>query len=288
MRLRKARDTSALGQWLFERELYEPAAQACESAVALGFSGDATLWNRSHAYMDMVGMEDVGLLDRTGVGGLDRLSEPEFKRRVNLAIRKTQCVLELVEANWGGCLKTRNFHERNLYLELQYRGNLLVLQAICLRKQQLALTTEARTLRALTRELVVRGNKEFKNNFGENKPQRCYMFDSPAETAADLRRLLHPKNLTYVHWCRNRSWRGEFWGTCGSDELWRMVDWSSTDNRGGQEAWKQFIDEMRKWRVLPEPGGCLRLRLRGSPQRSGTVGRAGSTLRPSGKQQGRA
>ena len=43
-----------------------------------------------------------------------------------------------------------------------------MLQAICLRKQQLALATEARTLRSLTRELVGRGNKEFKNNFGDN------------------------------------------------------------------------------------------------------------------------
>ena len=248
--LKEGKEYSALGQWLFERKLYGPAAQACESAVALGFTGDATLWNRSCAYMEMTGLEDAGILDRTGVGELERLSETEFARRVNLAIRMTQCVLELVEAKWGAALRTRNFHERNLYLELQYQGNLLLLQAVCVRQQQLALATEARTLRGLTRELVRRGNQEFRNNFGENKPQRCYMFDTPEQCAADLRQLLHPSRLTYVHWCKSRSWRSEFWGTCGSDRLWRMVDWSSTDNRGGREAWRRFIDEMRTSKVL--------------------------------------
>lgn len=38
----------------------------------------------------------------------------------------------------------------------------------------------------------------------------------------------------------------DFWGTCHDPNLWRFVDWTSTDNRGGDEAWRQFIADLGK------------------------------------------
>ena len=62
---------------------------------------------------------------------------------------------------------------------------MVVIQALCLRGEQLELATEARMLRAMTREMVVKGEAVVKlRYYRPGGIQMFYMFDTPEEAAA--------------------------------------------------------------------------------------------------------
>ncbi|MEY3897013.1 MAG: hypothetical protein RLZZ214_2534, partial [Verrucomicrobiota bacterium] len=128
--------------------------------------------------------------------------------------------------------------------------NLQALQALCMRREQLELATEARALRALSRELVAKSEAELKNNFAGDFVQRSYMHDTPEEAAADLRGLLDLKKIGDEHWSKGSGLRSKFWQISGEASLPRFVDWTSTDSRAGEAAWKRFIGELQNSKVL--------------------------------------
>ena len=227
-----------LGSWLLDRQLYDDAARACESAVALGFDGKEVLWARSAAYQGyFTSWHGYTVID-TGVFGMDALSVADFKWRVNLAIRKSQCLIEWMNAKWKGGRTDPKFN-----VTLHLIGNLRVLEAICVRGEQLALATEALTLRALTREIVERGEARVGSHFTDENVRRVYMFDTPEAAVQDLRRLLGRRNFSTTS--PELAFRYSLWTTAKERGPWRLVDWTETDNQKGSARWKGFIDELQ-------------------------------------------
>ncbi|MEO8613551.1 MAG: hypothetical protein ABI600_00295, partial [Luteolibacter sp.] len=96
----------------------------------------------------------------------------------------------------------------------------------------------------LARELAAKSER-IVDNFAGDLVQRFYMHDTPADAAADLRCLLMPEKLTNEHWSRGRWLRCNFWTTYQFTNLLRFVDWDSTDNRKGDDAWRRFLDELQ-------------------------------------------
>jgi hypothetical protein len=233
-----------LGWWLFRRKLPEESAQAFETAVALGYQEKFTLRNRLLAYGSML-VPDLDLpIHDTKVDGLDQLSKAKFKHLMAAMIRATQCALEAHEGNWGGIsLKEYDRADRATNLTYQLKYNMRVLRAVCLRNEQLELATEARALRAASRQLVEVGG-DLQENFAGGLVSRTYMHDSPEQAANDLRRLLDPELLHDNHWCRAKSLRDGFWATFHDTNLWRFVDWTATDNHRGEEVWRRFTAEL--------------------------------------------
>ncbi|MEO8616619.1 MAG: hypothetical protein ABI600_15860 [Luteolibacter sp.] len=239
-----------LGWWLFRRKQADESAQAYEAAIALGYREKFTLRNRFQAYGSMVtpGL-NLPIYD-TEVDGLDHLPKDKFKHLIAMMIRATQCAIEAHEGNWGGLSKKElddDGRATNLTYQLKY--NMKVLQALCLRREQLELATEARALRAASRHLDKVG-RDLQENFGGGFVNRTYMYDSPEDAGSDLRRLLDPKLLNDNHWCRAKSLRDGFWGTFHDPNLWHFVDWTATDNRRGEETWRRFITELGVSKLL--------------------------------------
>jgi len=98
--------------------------------------------------------------------------------------------------------------------------------------------------------LVVKGEAAIKNNFAGDVAQRFYMHDTPEQAAADLRSLLDPKKMGNEHWSKGRWLRCHFWKTSEDPNLWRFVDWTSTDNRNGREAWNRMVGELMTSKLL--------------------------------------
>ncbi|MEO8616618.1 MAG: hypothetical protein ABI600_15855 [Luteolibacter sp.] len=232
-----------LGSWFLDRKLFEDAARACESAVALGFDGKEVLWARAAAYQGYFTSWHGYEIIHAGVFGMDALSVADFKWRVNLTIRKSQCLIELMNAQWKGD-RTNPSHSVTLHLV----GNLRVLEAICVRGEQLGLATEARSLRALTREIVERGEARVGSHFTDGDVRRVYMFDTPEAAVQDLRRLLGRRDFTTTS--PELAFRYSLWQTAKESGPWRLVDWTETDNQKGRAHWKEFIAELQGSKVV--------------------------------------
>lgn len=186
----------------------------------------------------------------TKVDGLDHLPKDEFKHMVSLMTRATQCAIEAQEGNWGGLSeKELSTGDRANNLSFQLKYNMKVLQAVCMRGEQLELGVESRTLRALSRHLDEIG-RQLESDFSGRLVNRIYMFETPEDTAKDLLRLLDPKLINDNHWCRAKYLRTAFWQTFHDRNLWRFVDWTATDNRRGEDAWRQFITDLGKSKIL--------------------------------------
>ncbi|MCB1134380.1 MAG: hypothetical protein KDN05_24915, partial [Verrucomicrobiae bacterium] len=123
-----------------------------------------------------------------------------------------------------------------------------MLEAICVRGEQLALATEARTLRALTRDIVKRGEARVKRRFTDSDVRRVYMFDTPDAALQDFRRLLARRSFTTTS--PELAFRYSLWQTAKERGPWRLIDWTETDNRKGRARWKNFISELQGSKVV--------------------------------------
>ena len=206
---------------------------------------------RVWAYQSILGEVGSYTVARKDVDVWDRLPKHEFKEKLMTAIWMTQVAIEALDAKWGGATQQEYANnDRNFILVQTFDFNMQALQALCIRREQLELATEARTLRALSRELLAKSEAELQNNFVGDFVQRFYMHDTPKEAAADLRRLLDLKKIGDERRSKGSGLRSKFWQTCGESSLQRFVDWSSTDNRAGDAAWKQFIGELKNSKLL--------------------------------------
>lgn len=249
--LEEAKQYSNLGGWLRQRNQGKQSAQAYETALALGLGDVFVLRARVWAYQSILGEVGSYTVARKDVDGWDRLPKHEFKEKLMTAIRMTQVAIEALDVKWGGATQQEYANnDRNFILVQTFDFNMQALQALCMRREQLELATEARTLRALSRELLAKSEAELQNSFAGDFVQRFYMHDTPEEAAVDLRSLLDLKKLGDEHWSKGSGLRSKFWLTCGEPSLQRFVDWSSTDNRAGEAAWKQFIGELKNSKLL--------------------------------------
>lgn len=245
----EGRQYAELGSWLLGRKLWEESAQAYESAVALGFVEKFVLPKRARAYEAMILPEPAFQPGRTEVEGLDKISKPSFRRILMTAIRQSHCIMSVMDAKWGGLTeKELSRSERHFLVQEHFSVNLMVLQALCMRGEQLEWGEEARELRRLSRKLISQAEGEFGVGAAANMAQRAYMHDTPEEAIADLRARLNAELLAdEVNDKRERGLYSRFylWGTSEEHRLLRAVDWSSLDNRRGDEALKAFISELQ-------------------------------------------
>lgn len=237
-----------LGWWLFKRNLPSEAIGSYETALALGLDEQVVCGGFMLAYQDILYDSDRGVpICRTRVDGWDKLPKLQFKQKLINAIGMSQHCLKVIETKWSG-LAQQEFsrpYVRPFLLLRALAMNMKVLQSICLRGEQLELAAEARVLRALSRELVKNGEADVLSRFSFQVVQLGYMFDTPEEAAADLRNRLLPE---FVHFDPNSDGdylRVELWETSRDPQLWRLVDWSSTDNLRGRLAWKKLIEDLQ-------------------------------------------
>lgn len=201
-----------LGWWLFRSKLLTESAQAFEAAVALGYREKFTLRNRFLAYGRMVNSTLILPVLDTEVDGLDQLPKNEFKHKIAMMIRATQCAIEAHEGRWGGLSQEEYSNQDRInILIFQLRYNMKVLQAVCLRGEQLELAGEARTLRTLSRYLVKIGGS-LQGNFAGSFVNRTYMYETPADAAKDFWNLLDPKWIDDDTRCPARMLRDGFLG----------------------------------------------------------------------------
>jgi len=243
---RESEQYAKLGWWLRERAQGEEAVRAYETAAALGVPNRSLYRDRVWAYQSILNPENIEFINDSPpwFNTWLRLPKHEFRNKLMIAIRMTQVTIEALDRNWDS-LPEKGFDRdrRKLTLTQTFDIDMKVLQGICLRKEQLELATEARELRALARDLVARSERSV-TGFAGDLVQRIYMHDTPADAAVDLRQLLMPKLLTDDDKSRGRWLRSNFWKTYQTANLWRFVDWSSTDNRQGDLAWKSFVSEL--------------------------------------------
>jgi hypothetical protein len=244
--LEEGKKYSELGGWLHQRKQGKESAQAYESALALGFVDQNLPRERVRAYQGILDNDiDSIFFDRVWINQWLKLPAQEFRQKLMTAIRTTQVTIEALDSNWSG-ISPQDFdpsRSKNIITK-SFDIDMKMLQCVCLRKAQIELATEARTLRALARELVAKSESVSENYAGE-LVQRFYMHDTPTEAAADLRRLLMPEKMTNEHWSRGYWLRCNFWKTYQFSNLLRFVDWDSTDNRKGDEAWRNFVHELQ-------------------------------------------
>jgi len=249
--LEEAQQYADLGMWLRQRYQGKESAQAYETAMALGLVNGIVSRARLSAYQSILGEVGQYSIARTRVDGWDRLPKHEFKEKLMTAIRMTQVAIEELESKWGGATqKEFSNKDRNFALTQTFDFNMQALQALCMRREQLELATEARTLRALSRDLVAKSEAELKNNFAGDYALRFYMHDTPEEAREDLLSLLDPKKLGDENWSKGARLRSNFWSSCGKSSVLRFVDWTKSDNRGGEAAWKIFIGELQTSKLL--------------------------------------
>ena len=198
--LEEGKQYSELGWWLRQRGQGKESAQAYETAMALGLVDWRVARARIWAYQSIFGQVDQYTVARTTVDGWDQLPKLEFRVKLTTAIRMTQLTIDAHNSKWGGATQEEyTDKDRNFILVKTFDTNMQVLQALCMRREQLELATEARILRALCRELVAKGESELKNNFVGDMVQRFYMHDTPEEAAADLLSLLAPEKMGNEH-----------------------------------------------------------------------------------------
>lgn len=247
---KEGEEYAKLGEWLLSRRMFAESAQAFEAAVALGYQKGFTLLGRQQPYFGMIDPRMTYTVPSYELYGLDRLPDAEFRHMVKMMIRSSQCIIEMVDGNYGGLSKKElNIRNRLFPLGAQLRYNTRILQAICIRQQQLELASEARVLRDYSRHILAKG-QAFKKHFGKEFVNRLYIPETPQQAAKELMQLLNPDSLTLRYDCPATWLRTEFWKTYHVPTLWRFVDWTSTDNRRGEDAWKKFIAELRKSKRL--------------------------------------
>ncbi|MEO8616859.1 MAG: hypothetical protein ABI600_17085, partial [Luteolibacter sp.] len=240
--LEEGEQYTELGWWLVRRNLWEESIQAYESAIALG--NELAVVQSTGAYENIVDSNAAYRIPRTEVDGWDHLPKEEFKRKLNYAIRLSYSALRVMQPQ-GGELLTKKHPRLNQSLAVSefFLTNMKVLQALCLRSGQLELGTEARALRALSREIIARGKKVFGADFGDDLVQRAYMHETPEDAAADLRTLLEPAKCRSAK-SATHSFRYQLWANRKDRLLWRMVDWSSTDNKRADHVMRELIAEL--------------------------------------------
>jgi hypothetical protein len=236
-----------LGWWLFKRNLLEEAIGSYETAVALGLDGQIVSGGFMLAYLNSLYDSISGVpIYRTRVDGWDQLPKLQFKQKLISAIRMSQHCIEVIEAKWGGVAQQEfsKPYSHDMILLRALAINMKVLQSICLRREQLELADEARILRALSRELLKKSERDVVADLSFRIPQLGYMFDTPEEAAADLRKRLLPESMFFLPNFDGYYLRLELWETFHNPQLWRLADWSSTDNLRGRAVWKKFIDDL--------------------------------------------
>jgi len=240
--IEEGKQYAELGWWLFRRNLWVGSIQAYETAIALG--NELAVVQSTGAYENAVDPNAGYRIPRTEVDGWDHLPKEEFKRKLMYAIRLSYSTLRVMEPQ-GGKLLTEKHPRLNQSLAVSefFLTNMKVLQAICLRGGQLEFGTEARTLRALSRDIIARGKTVFHADFGDDLVQRAYMHETSEDAAADLRALLVPAKCKSSK-SATHSFRYQLWANRKDRLLWRMVDWSSTDNKRADHVMQKLIAEL--------------------------------------------
>jgi len=252
--LEEAKQYKELGWWLQRRNQGRASARAYESAVALGLSEGWIICERITAYQSII--DDVNTHSRrVHVSEWNTLPKSEFKEIISIAIRLTQVTNEAVHAKWGDDFD-KNFgkSKQNFILNKTFDLDLQLLQALCVRREQLELATEARRLRSLCRELLSIGEPVV-GKFSSGFDNRFYIFETPADAVENLRYMLSLENLAGGIKSLGQCIRRAFWRR--KRELPRFVDWSSATNLQGDAAWVGLIARLRTSNTILEQADGL-------------------------------
>lgn len=245
----EARHFAALGEWLIARRMGIEAAQAYESAVALGDLRPVTLVGRLKAYAAIVQpMHFPPLSSRQsflGFLGLKDLDADGFHVAIESAVRLSGYVRDLAGANWEALDHSRyDLNARCFLLERVVALNLEVLVAMRKRNDHLKYGEEARFLRELTRSFIGIGQAMQGNQFALNHDQCGHLYDTPEDAVAAYRVLLADDSLSEkspARWFRLALWLN----SRKSDQPRPVIDWTNPGNERAEQAWMRFADELR-------------------------------------------
>ena len=238
---------ASLAWWLMVRGFGAEAADASESAIALGYTRGRMLRTRLLSYQTMFGSATTMLPTRTSLDGLDRIPFESFEGMVKAVIRLLECSLATHDSNWNGATVAEvDNGDRQFTLGKSFDLAMKVLQAVHVRGDVKKLPMETATIRRLARELESKTSMLLSVEWATSHVQGLYRFDSPEDAELYLRQALGRKYLSTSRHMVGESIRKYLWCLCGVPELVRFVDWTNPDNRHGFEVWDTFAANLSK------------------------------------------
>jgi hypothetical protein len=248
----EARHFAELGNWLLHRKMGVEAAQALESAVALGNDSIQCRLDRLAAYATIICPREDKLNtyspQRLDVDGLETLDDEDFAVAIGAMGRFATQLRDLVADDWKGW-EQAGFTRANL--SFFHRAGLSlgeeVLQAVLARQGRFRHAMEARRLRSVLRDLANEGVGRYGTSWIAEDVHFQFICETPEAALADYRSRLDPAKLSHDEGNPARDFRSNLWAT---EALPRLVDWESDDLRAVEVLWQRLIAEMSQSREL--------------------------------------